>query len=137
MHHNSIMAGHQGHKRITTQLTPFFFWPGMAHDAYRWVKSCSGCKKRKTPRPMRQGITEAVFATIPNQTVAIDIVGPLMETSAGNQWILTMIDVFTRWPVAVPIPNRKAKVITRAIHDHWVCVEGVPLKIVSDQGREQ
>jgi transposase InsO family protein len=136
MHHNAELAAHQGHKRVIDQISSYFFWPGMAQDAYRWVRSCSGCKKRKTPRPMRQGITEPVFATFPNQTVAIDIVGPLMETSAGNQWLLTMIDIFTRWPVAIPIPNRKSKVVAKAIFENWICQEGVPLKIVSDQGRE-
>src|SRR5271170_3511038 len=85
---------------------------------------------------MRHGITEAVFATFPNQTIAIDIVGPLNETSAGNFWILTMIDVFTRWPVAIPIANRESKLIMQTIFDHWICQKGVPSTIVSDQGRE-
>ena len=113
MHHNLELAGHQGHKRMIEQIASNFYWPGMTRDAIRWVASCSACKKRKTPRPMRHGITEPMFATFPNQTVAIDIVGPLTETTAGNFWILTMIDV-------------KAS----------ICQKGVPATIVSDQGRE-
>ena len=87
-------------------------------------------------RPLRQGITHPVFSCFPNHTVAIDIVGPLIETPSGNQWILTMIDVFTRWPLAVAIPNRKSSVIGKIIFERWVCEKGVPKQIISDRGRE-
>ena len=66
------------------QLTTNFFWPGLSKDAKRWVMSCSVCKKRKTPRPMRSGVTKPVFALFPNHAVAIDIVGPLVESTDGR-----------------------------------------------------
>jgi len=136
MHHNIELAGHQGHKRVIDQITQFCFWPGMTQDAVRWVRGCVACKKRKTPRPLRQGMTQPVFSRFPNHTVAIDIVGPMLETSSGNLWILTMIDVFTRWPLAVAIPNRKSSVIGKIIFERWICEKGVPAMILSDQGRE-
>src|SRR5262249_4290499 len=98
MHHHAPLAAHQGHKRMIQQLVPRFFGPGMVKDIIRWVQGCIACRKRKTPRPLRQGITMPIQSSFPNQTVAIDIVGPMMESSSGNRWILTMIDVFTRWP---------------------------------------
>ena len=136
MHHNLELAGHQGHKRMIDQINPHFFWPGMNKDIKRWVKSCSACKKRKTPRPMRSGVTQPAFAVFPNHTVAIDIVGPMMESTEGNQWVLTMIDVFTRWPVAVPIPNRESRLIAKIIYQRWICDKGVPFLLVSGPGRE-
>ena len=72
----------------------------------------------------------------PNQTIAIDILGPFLQSIAGNMWVLTIIDQFTRWPVAVPIPDRTSATIANAIFKHWICEKGVPYKIVSDQGRE-
>jgi transposase InsO family protein len=60
----------------------------------------------------------------------------MIETTSGNLWILTMIDVFTRWPLALAIPNRKSSVIGKAIFERWVCEKGVPAQILSDQGRE-
>jgi transposase InsO family protein len=59
----------------------------------------------------------------------------MIETTSGNLWILTMIDVFTRWPLALALPNRKSSVIRKAIL-RWVCEKGVPAQILSDQGRE-
>ena len=50
--------------------------------------------------------------------------------------MLTIIDHFTRWPVAVPIPDRTSDTVASAIFKHWICEKGVPYKIISDQGRE-
>jgi len=136
MNHNLELAGHQGHKRMIDQIRTQFFWTGVNNDIKRWVKSCSACKKRKTPRPMRSGITTPVFSSFPNHTVAIDIVGPMNESTQGNRWILTMIDVFTRWPVAVAMPNRESRLIAKIIYRKWICDQGVPIQIISDQGRE-
>jgi hypothetical protein len=85
---------------------------------------------------MRSGITKPVFALFPNHTVAIDIVGPLNESPEGNIWILTMIDVFTRWPIAIPMANRESRLIAKIIFRHCICEKGVPQQIVSDRGRE-
>ena len=122
MHHNIELAGHQGHKRMIDQIGSHLYWP---KDIKRWVRSCSACKKRKTARPMRSGVTRPVFSVAPNHTLAIDIVGPMPESTDGNQWILTMIDVFTRWPLAVPIPSRESRLIATIIYRRWICEKGV------------
>ena len=82
---------------------------------------------------MRAGITEAVQATFPNETIAIDFLGPFPRSEAGNAWILTMIDTFTRWPQAIPTKDRSSASVASAIYKHWICEKSVPLKIVSDQ----
>ncbi len=85
---------------------------------------------------MRAGITEAIQAMFPNETVAIDILGPFPISKNGYVWILTMIDTFTRWPVAVPLKDRSSASIAAAIYKFWICEKSVPLKIVSDRARE-
>jgi transposase InsO family protein len=85
---------------------------------------------------MRAGITEAIQATFPNETVAIDILGPFPKSEAGNIWVLTMIDTFTRWPVATPIKDKSSASIATAIYNNWICEKSVPLKVISDRARE-
>jgi exodeoxyribonuclease III len=136
MYHNAQLAAHQGKNRTLKQITVSFYWPGMKADITRWVKACLACRRRKTPRPMRAGIRSYALSGYPNQTIAIDIVGPFLQSIQGNMWILTIIDHFTRWPVAVPIPDRTSATIANVIFKYWICEKGVPYKIVSDQGRE-
>jgi transposase InsO family protein len=85
---------------------------------------------------MRAGLTEVIQATRPNEVWAIDIVGRMNESNAGNQWILTMIDCFTRWPITVAIRNRTQETVMEAIYEHMVTARGRPDKIVTDQGKE-
>ena len=136
MFHNTQLAAHQGKNRTLKQITESFYWPSMKSDIARWVKACLACARRKTPRPMRAGIRTYAMSGYPNQTIAIDILGPFLQSIAGNMWVLTIIDQFTRWPVAVPIPDRTSATIANAIFKYWICEKGVPYKIVSDQGRE-
>ena len=63
-------------------------------------------------------------AAYPNETLAVDIVGPMHESSEGNMWMLTMIDQFTRWPVAVPLPEITSKTIADAIFRYWIVRKG-------------
>ncbi|GFV08869.1 retrovirus-related Pol polyprotein from transposon 412 [Trichonephila clavipes] len=67
--------------------------------------------------------------------IHIDIVGPL-PPSDGFQYLLTMIDRFSRWPEAVPIPDTSAKTISRAIFHHWIARFGCPSLITTDQGSQ-
>ena len=57
MHHNIQLAGHQGYKRTLEQIRDCFYWPGLKQDVIRWVRSCLACRRRKTPRPIRAGLT--------------------------------------------------------------------------------
>ena len=135
LHHNMPLHAHQGGKRLIKMLSAKFYWTNMNKDALRWVQSCS-CVKRKTPRPLSQGLTEPIQATRPLEVVGIDLVGKCLETTRGHKWILTIVDHYTRWPIAIPLPDRKATTIARALYEHVICQYGVPRKILSDQGKE-
>lgn len=41
----------------------------------------------------------------------MDILGPLPITSAGNRYLLVVIDCFTKWVEACPLKNIKANTI--------------------------
>ena len=104
-HHGLPLSGHDGRTRVYAAISAGFWWKGMYSDVKRWVRACSVCCRRKTPRPAHSGIPATVTSPYPFHTVCIDIVGPLPVTASGNKWILTMSDRFTRWPIAVPLAD--------------------------------
>jgi transposase InsO family protein len=136
LHHNMLLTGHQGRERTTAVMKQRFWWKGMNTHCRRWIKSCVPCRRRKTPRPMRSGLTQPMFKGHPMHTIAIDFVGPCPETENGDVWILTMIDVFTRWSIAIPLPNRKATTVQKALYEHLFTQHGFPVRILSDRGKE-
>ena len=52
------------------------------------------------------------------QMVAVDILGPLPKTAAGNKYILVAGDYFTKWPIeAYAIPNQVGLTIAEKLLD--------------------
>ena len=62
----------------------------------------------------------------------IDCVGPLPKTLSGNQYLLTIMCRFTRYPEAIPLRNIKAPRIVEALVKFFTLV-GLPSLIQSDQ----
>ena len=135
-HHNLPLHAHQGRERMLKMIASRYYWPRMAEDVKRWTNSCESCVKRKTPRKMNVGLTTDALATEPWAVVGIDLVGECIETTSGNKWILTVTDHFTRWPIAVAIPDKKATTVARVLYEHLITEHGAPRKILTDQGKE-
>ena len=85
---------------------------------------------------MNLGLTEPALARRPWETVAIDFVGKCRTSDRGNCWILTIIDCFSRYPILVPLPDRKSETVAKALYEHLICQHGCPKKILSDRAKE-
>ncbi|GBN12398.1 Gag-Pol polyprotein [Araneus ventricosus] len=105
----------------------------MKYQIKQWVRcSCQRSKIwRHTKTPL--GIFSLPDARFTH--IHIDIVGPL-PPSEGQIYLLTIIDRFSRWPEAIPIPDMRAKTICRAIFDTWISRFGCPSVVTSDQGSQ-
>jgi hypothetical protein len=94
----------------------------MIDDVKHWIKHCHPCQRRKNSKRHRQGLHKSVLQTRPFETVSIDLVGKF-PTADGNKYILTIIDHFTRYPIAVPISSKKAPVVAQALKTHlFLCL---------------
>ncbi len=137
-YHEGPGGAHQAAKATSAKIIRCFWWPDLKRDVRLYIACCPVCEKflqlNRTPRaglrPMEVGGR--------GDCIAMDIVGgkesfPL--TPRGNMCILTIIDCFTRYAIAVPLPDQSAAVVIAAIIAHYITVYGTPRRILSDQGR--
>ncbi|XP_040071417.1 uncharacterized protein LOC120843961 [Ixodes scapularis] len=133
--HEGIMSGHQGTKKTTDRIQEEFYWPGIAMDIKRFVKSCDMCQ-RTIHRHMvpRAPLGTMPIIDTPFQRVGIDIVGPIAPSSeTGNRYILTMVDFATRYPDAVALKSIDTVEVAEGLLQMFSRV-GLPREIVSDRG---
>ena len=132
--HSTPMAGHGGHKRTKYKILKHFFWPHLATDVKATCQSCDRCQKTaKRTHSRAPMVSPPPHITRPFDKVAIDVVGPLPTTKYKNRYILTYIDLGTRYPDAVPLSSTTADVIAKALLNIMSRLS-VPLEILSDRG---
>jgi transposase InsO family protein len=68
--------------------------------------------------------------------MSIDITGPHPRSRDGNEFILTVMDSFTKWAEAIPIRSHTAQVVARKLVENVFARYGTPLRLLSDQGPE-
>lgn len=71
----------------------------------------------------------------PFERIQVNILGPLLTTHSGNRYLLVVIDCFTKWPEAIPLKNKRASTIGKALVDQVFSRHGIPLEVHTDQGR--
>ena len=94
------------------------------------------CAQRKTATPHNRAPLQSVTVGSPMQMVAIDILGPLPKTAAGNRYVLVAGDYFTKWIEAYPIQNQEASTVAQKLLDQLFCRFSLPERLHSDQGRQ-
>nr|CAH8819193.1 unnamed protein product [Trichobilharzia regenti]CAH8839217.1 unnamed protein product [Trichobilharzia regenti]CAH8864710.1 unnamed protein product [Trichobilharzia regenti] len=111
-----------------------YWWPHQRKDIIDFCDSCEVCQTIKAPHKYNKAPLEPIITGHPNDLVQIDLVGPLPVTSRNNNYILVMVDHFTKWCEAIAIPQIDAVTIAESIFDHWVSRWGAPLQLHSDRG---
>ncbi|GBM04786.1 Retrovirus-related Pol polyprotein from transposon 412 [Araneus ventricosus] len=66
--------------------------------------------------------------------MALDILGPFPVTTKGNRYVLVLMDYFTKWPEAIPIPDQEASTVAEELVRSWISCYGVPMILHLDQG---
>ena len=135
LNHDLPSSGHQGVSRTTFRMKEKYYWYGMTKDIDKYVTSCNICNQnKKSPRASKSPMT-TYHAGAPMERVHIDFLGPLPKTKHGNQYILMIVDQFTKWVEIIPTTCQTAEETARNIVNHFFCRFGVPFQILSDQGR--
>ena len=125
--------GHQGRHRTAWLVKSRFFWLGMDNDIKSKVDLCGRCVRQKT-RPIPAAELVNITSSAPMELVCIDYLS--LEMSKGRyEHILVITDHFTRYAMAVPTRNQKARTTARVLFDNFFAHYGFPAKLHSDKAQ--
>ena len=135
--HESTFAGHFSHRKTEMKIKQQFYWPMMTSDIRDFCRSCDKCQRvspkgRVKPVPL----VKMPIITEPFSRVAMDLVGPISPPAeGGQQYILTLIDVATGFPEAIPLKEITSIAVAEALMLIFSRV-GIPKEILSDRGTQ-
>lgn len=132
--HDSELGGHLGINKTLKMVKKQFNWKGINNDVREYINNCTFCQKNKiTNREVRQPMAITTISSRPFKKLFLSIIGPLTTTLSGNKYILIMQDDLTKYSLGVPIPNQEANTVARAFVTRFVCINGIPETILTDQ----
>lgn len=134
--HDSPLSGHPGQNRMYEFLKRLYSWKGMKGDVKRFVNNCESCKMAKYGQRTQE---KFVITDTPAQSfdiMSIDTVGPLPLTSSGNRYVLTAQCDLSKFVICVPLPDKSAKSVARAIFYRILMVFGPMKRLKTDMGTE-
>ena len=102
-----------GIMKTIARVKQSFMWYWLTKDVELYVKSCSFCSKNKRACVKAKAAVEHYHAGSPMERVPVDILGPFTPSSQGNQYVLMLINQFTKWLECYPLPDTSSSMLQR------------------------
>ena len=126
--------GHPGVERTRQTVAEKFVWPSLRQDVTRWARECQHCQRSKVLRHVAPPIGD--FEVPPKRFEHLNLDLVTLTPSNGFKHLLTIVDRFSRWPVAIPIKDMTVETIADAFAHGWVAHYGIPSSITTDRGAQ-
>jgi len=134
--HGGMTGGHLAKSRTAATIQARAYWPSWSSDLDMFLKKCPACARYHRGNAPRQIAMQTPMVGEPWFRVSIDITGPHPKSSKGNQYILTLVDHFTKWAEAIPIRNHTAQTVAQRLMENVFSRFGAPQQILTDRGSE-
>ena len=131
--HNRAISGHMGIQKTLDKFCSKFYWPGAHRIISDYVHKCEDCQMFKRNYLNVTPELKPITAYSVLELVAMDCVGPLVKSTDGSVYILTCIDLHTRWPEAYAIKDQQTTTIIKCL-ENFIATHGVPKAVLSDKG---
>ena len=93
------------------------------------------CKIRNLQN-QKAPIQETGIPPFPFASIGIDMTGPYKTSLSGNQYLVTIIDKYSGWVEAFPIPDKSATTIVEILLEQIIPRHSCVLSITSDNAKE-
>ena len=119
---------------VIDQLCSRIYWPGIYKDIRNWIQKCKICQMKKISRLKQHesNIPHSVGNTW--KRIHLDFVGPIDKSIIGNEYILTVIDAFSKFSFAYAVKKADSKNVCEKLEKLFLLV-GNSEEIYTDKGK--
>ena len=134
--HTSPRNAHYGDLQTYTQIKEHYTRNAMYSEVREFTKHCEICS-RFGLRPDKAKRKYHLQCDTPGEHWVIDMVH-LPKSKSGHQWLLTMVDVCSRWGIATPMKDMGHEEVALQVLEEWarVGVHVAPKRVTHDGGNE-
>lgn len=129
-------AGHAGVQRTLNTIKKRYFWENMRKDIGNFIKKCDLCQRNKKLTQPKVPMVLTTTANSAFEKIYLDLVGPLLTSIDGNQYILTTQCELTKFITVTPIKNKSTEIVAKAFVENVILNYGIPKEIATDRGTE-
>jgi transposase InsO family protein len=129
-------AGHSGHDKTAELVSRRVYFPRWRKEVETVCKECDTCAPFGPGKRPRQGPMQLMEVNAPMDRISADLSGPHPISCRRNRFILTCMDDFSRYLIAVPIRNKYASTVIKALNRNLFSRWGVCKTLHTDRGTE-
>jgi len=130
------VAGHLGAFKTRAHVGMRAYWYQWRRDTDLHCAGCIKCNQYSRSRvPPKQGKLHPMVMGAPVERWSVDLAGPFVKSSQGFVYILTAICAFTKFIVLVPLRDKTAIAVARAIWEEVFLKYGAG-EVLTDNGLE-
>lgn len=132
-YHNSLIGGHLGFYKTYNKIHLYFYRPNLSNVIKEKTQNCHVCKMSKSVQQKFQGKLISHPITTVMNTIFVDLCGPFNRSKSGNQYILVVVDSFSRYVWLSAIRNCTSELVInklKPIFENFGFVQN----LVSDNG---
>ena len=125
--------GHLGSDKVVGLARQRFYLLYMHADIEFFIGNVCQCLKQRAPVTKTRAPLQPIMTTSPFEFVSIDFVH-LEKSHGGYEYILVIVDHFTRYVQAYATRNKSAKTAANKLYNDLSSVLGSPIKYITTRG---